>query len=126
MINLGMLDFERGIDILITIQTLSLAFCFVRLYLGPAIPDRTVAFDTISIHAVGILALYGIRIDAPSLLDVAIVTAVLGFLGTTMLARYLERAGTSYYELSQEDVTTTDAERNGNSIPAERGKLQSS
>ena len=87
MLNLSMFDFDRALDILITILTLSLSLCFIRLYIGPDIPDRTVAFDDIAIHAVGILALYGIRIDAASLLDVAIVTAVLGFLGTTMMGR---------------------------------------
>ena len=59
-------------------------------------PNRTVAFDVIAVHAVGMLALFGVRINAPTLVDVAIVTAVLGFLGTTMLARYLERAGPNF------------------------------
>ena len=94
-------DFNRGLDVLITILSISLALCFVRLLLGPSIPNRTVAFDSIAIHAVAILALYAIRIDAPSILDVAIITAVLGFLTTTMLARYLERAAPRYYALRQ-------------------------
>jgi multicomponent Na+:H+ antiporter subunit F len=114
MINLELLTFDVGLEILLTILAFSLTLCFIRLYLGPTVPDRTVAFDTIAIHAVGILALYSIRIDAPSLLDVAIVTAVLGFLGTTMLASYLERAGPRYYEETHrggtivEDVSTVE------------------
>jgi multisubunit Na+/H+ antiporter MnhF subunit len=64
------------------------------------VPNRTVAFDTIAVHAVGIVALFAVRNDAEALLDVAIVTAVLGFLGTTMLARYLERAHTRRVENS--------------------------
>jgi multicomponent Na+:H+ antiporter subunit F len=127
MFNLALFDFERGLDILITIVTLSVTLCFVRLYLGPDIPDRTVAFDTIAIHAVGILALYGIRINAPSLLDVALVTAVLGFLGTTMMARYLERAGSRYYAIEQdEEATRKETEANANAASAGRSELQSS
>ena len=68
-------------------------FCFVRLYIGPDVPNRTVAFDLIALHAVGLIALWAIRNDAPVLLDITLVTAVLGFLGTLVLAHYLERAG---------------------------------
>lgn len=93
------LDFDRILDLLILILAISLAICFVRLYLGPDVPNRTVAFDAIAVHTVSIIALFAIRNDAPSLLDVAIVTVVLGFLGTTMLARYLERQFTLYRDL---------------------------
>ena len=39
-----------------------------------------------------IIALFAMRSDASSLLDAAIITAILGFVGTMMLARYMERA----------------------------------
>lgn len=88
-----MTQIDFFLELMISVLGVSLALCFIRLYRGPDVPNRTVAFDVIAIHAVGILALFSVMIDAPALLDVAIVTAVLGFLGTTMLARYLERAG---------------------------------
>lgn len=91
-----MTQIDFFLEAMITILGISLAVCFIRLSRGPDVPNRTVAFDTIAVHAVGILALFAVMIDAPALLDVAIVTAVLGFLGTTMLARYLERAGARY------------------------------
>jgi multisubunit Na+/H+ antiporter MnhF subunit len=87
------MTFQQALDILIGVLSVSFLLCFIRLYIGPDVPNRTVAFDTIAVHAVGMLALFGVRINAPALVDVAIVTAVLGFLGTTMLARYLERGG---------------------------------
>jgi multisubunit Na+/H+ antiporter MnhF subunit len=97
-------DFVRGLEVLLTLLTLSLALCFVRLFLGPTVPNRTVAFDGIAIHAVAILALFAIRIGAASILDTAIVVAVLGFLGTTVLARYLERTAARYYALTNRGV----------------------
>ena len=97
------MSFDRGIDFLIIALAVSLALCFVRLYLGPNVPNRTAAFDTIAIHAVGILALLSVRDAAPTLLDIAIVTAVLGFLGTTMLASYLERSVRTRGERPQDD-----------------------
>jgi multisubunit Na+/H+ antiporter MnhF subunit len=111
-------DFGFGLDLLITLLTISLALCFIRLFIGPSIPNRTVAFDSIAIHAVAILALYSIGIDAPSILDVAIITAVLGFLGTTMLARYLERSAPRYYALNQ-DRTTVQREVERKIVPIE-------
>lgn len=123
MIDLGF-DFQRGLDVLITILSVSLALCFIRLYLGPSVPNRNVAFDCISVHAVAILALYSIRIGAPSILDVAIVVSVLGFMGTTMMALYLERAGGRYLALRNEQETAQlDIERKV--VEIETGEEQS-
>ena len=80
------------LDVLLSLLGISLLICFIRLYIGPNPPNRTVAFDTIAIHAVGIMALFAIRSDAIVLLDAALITAVLGFVGTMMLARYMERS----------------------------------
>jgi multicomponent Na+:H+ antiporter subunit F len=84
--------FAWSLDGLIVVLTVSLALCFVRLYRGPDVPNRTVAFDLIALHTVGLVALFAIRNEAALLLDIALVTAVLGFLGTVLLARYLEQA----------------------------------
>lgn len=84
--------FTTGIEILILILSISLALCFLRLYRGPDVPNRVVAFDLIAIHAVAIIALFAIEQGAMFLLDVTIITGVLGFLGTVMVARYLEQS----------------------------------
>ena len=52
--------------------------CFIRLYIGPDVPNRTVAFDVIAIHTVAIVALFAIRNHAPYLIDVTIITGVAG------------------------------------------------
>ncbi len=87
-----MSTFDQILEVLILLMTISMAICFIRLFIGPDVPNRTVSFDAIAVHAVGILALYAIVDKASTLIAVAFVTAVLGFLGTTMMARYLERA----------------------------------
>lgn len=84
--------FTVAMDILIALLSVSLALCFVRLYFGPDVPNRTSAFDLTALHAVGLVALFAMRNQAPSLLDITLVTAVLGFLGTVLLARYLEQS----------------------------------
>ena len=77
---------------LMILLSISLLLCFIRLYLGPDVPNRTAAFDLIANHAVGIFALYAVQRHSAILLDGAIVTAVLGFLGAVMLARFLEQS----------------------------------
>ena len=84
--------FSASMEVLITLLCISLLVRFVRLFRGPNPPNRAVAFDLIAIHAVGIIVLFGVRSEALVLLDAAIITAVLGFLGTMMLAHYLERS----------------------------------
>ncbi|GIV68178.1 monovalent cation/H+ antiporter complex subunit F [Caldilinea sp.] len=94
------LDF--WLEVLLAIMAFSLMICFVRLYLGPNPPNRTVAFDTITSHAIGIFALLAMRSKAAALLDAAIVTAVLGFVGTVMLARYIEQSNLQDWESDEE------------------------
>jgi multisubunit Na+/H+ antiporter MnhF subunit len=96
------------LDVLLTLLGISLLICFIRLYLGPNPPNRTVAFDTIAIHAVGFMALFAMRSNAPALLDGALITAVLGFVGTMMLARYMERADLQDWEQERDGPVTGD------------------
>ncbi|MBX3001118.1 MAG: hypothetical protein KF893_21525 [Caldilineaceae bacterium] len=84
--------FGQGIEILIALLVASIILCFIRLVRGPDVADRAVAFDLIAVHAVGIIALFAVRTGSPTLADAAIIIAVLGFLGTVMLARYWEQS----------------------------------
>lgn len=93
---------EIWLDLLLALLGFSLLICFIRLYLGPNPPNRTVAFDTIAIHAVAIIALFAMRSNAPVLLDAAVVTAVLGFVGTMMLARYMEQSNLQDWEADED------------------------
>lgn len=83
--------YQLSLLVLMTLLSVSLLLCFGRLLRGPNLPNRTVAFDLISIHAVGIFVLFAVNSHSYVLLEGAIVTAVLGFLGTMMFARALER-----------------------------------
>lgn len=92
------MSYDLWLMILLSALGISLLLCFVRLYLGPNPPNRTVAFDAIAIHAVGIMALFTMIYDSPALFDAAIIIAVLGFVGTIMFARYMERADLQDWE----------------------------
>lgn len=78
---------------LLIVLSVSVFLTFIRLVLGPTVPDRVIALDLIAMQSVGIVAVYAIGSEQPTLLDVAIVFALIVFLGTVILARYLERGG---------------------------------
>lgn len=75
-----------------------LAVCFVVLALvllirfvkGPSAADRAVAADSIEILTDMALILFALHTGRSIYLDIALVTAVLGFVGTVIIARYLE------------------------------------
>lgn len=75
------------------VLVISLVLTMARLLIGPSIPDRAVAFDMIMIHVVAIGAITAALTNAAILIDAVIVVAVLGFLGTVALARYIEEGG---------------------------------
>lgn len=65
--------------------------CMVRLSIGPTAADRAVALDTINTLVVATMVLLGAAFDLVVLLDVALVYALLSYVGTLYIARYLER-----------------------------------
>jgi len=64
-----------------------------RIVRGPTVFDRIVALDLFAGICLGIIVALAIRFDQPVFLEVAFVIALVGFLGTVALARYLERGG---------------------------------
>jgi len=64
--------------------------CIARMLLGPATPDRLVALDTTSTLAVSVLIVLGALLGQSIFIDVAIVYAIISFVGTLYFAKYLE------------------------------------
>ena len=76
----------------LAVLLISIILALARLVKGPAAADRIVALDLISILIVAFLAAYSIYAGETSFLDVAIGYALIAFLGTVALARFLMRA----------------------------------
>jgi multicomponent Na+:H+ antiporter subunit F len=53
--------------------------------------DRVVALDLIGILSIGLMALYAVETGEALFVDVAIIVALIAFLGTVAFARYLEK-----------------------------------
>ncbi|SFI97573.1 monovalent cation/H+ antiporter complex subunit F [Jannaschia pohangensis] len=62
-----------------------------RLIKGPSLPDRVVALDTMTVLIVSFCGLFALDTGSTAYLDVAVVLALIGFLATVALARFVER-----------------------------------
>lgn len=70
---------------------LSLAFNVYRLARGPSLPDRVLALDTLYMNTIALLVLLGIGFDTQRFFEAALVIALLGFISTIALAKYIAR-----------------------------------
>jgi multicomponent Na+:H+ antiporter subunit F len=65
--------------------------CLARMVKGPTAPDRAVALDTAVTVTTALLVLAGYALHRRIYLDVSLVYALLTFVGSVAIARYLER-----------------------------------
>lgn len=77
----------------ICIVTVAFLLAFVRLLVGPSLPDRVVAMDLMATVGSGGISLYAMVTDHYLLMDAVMVISLVYFLGTIAFAYYLEREG---------------------------------
>ena len=65
--------------------------CMIRLVLGPSTGDRILALDTMVINALGLVILLGIHQGVRIYFEVSLLIAMLGFVSTVALARFILR-----------------------------------
>lgn len=68
---------------------LALLVSVVRIIIGPTLADRVLALDLMTVVAMGFVGALAIRTGQMLYLDIAIALALLGFLATIALARYV-------------------------------------
>ncbi|MBN2067017.1 MAG: cation:proton antiporter [Candidatus Diapherotrites archaeon] len=64
--------------------------CLARVVLGKTIADRVVAVDTINTQLVAALVVLGAAFSQISFIDIAVIYAMLAFVSTLYIAKYLE------------------------------------
>lgn len=71
--------------------TLAAILNVYRLIKGPDAPDRVLALDTLYINAIALIILLGMALGTRLYMESALLIAVMGFVGTVALAKYLKR-----------------------------------
>lgn len=69
----------------------ALVLNFWRLFAGPSLPDRILALDTMAINTIALLVLLGIHQNLTEFFEAALLIAMMGFIGTVALCKYLLR-----------------------------------
>ena len=68
-------------------------FHLIRIIRGPSVWDRLLGLNLFSITMIVLMVLYALIHDLGYLLDIAIVYALLGFIGTAFIARFIQGKG---------------------------------
>jgi multicomponent Na+:H+ antiporter subunit F len=74
-----------------TLAGAAFLLALTRFILGPTSADRVVAFDSLTIVSITGIVLAALAEGRGIYLDVALVYALLSFLGVIVVARYIER-----------------------------------
>lgn len=64
---------------------------FYRLMRGPSLPDRILALDTLAVNVIALIVLFDLWTGNPINFEAALLLAVLGFVSTVALAKYVLR-----------------------------------
>ncbi|HWM83754.1 K+/H+ antiporter subunit F [Pseudorhodoplanes sp.] len=70
---------------------LAMACATVRILIGPRAQDRVLALDALYVSGMLLMLTFGIRTGSVIYFDVALLIAVLGFVGTAAFAKFLMR-----------------------------------
>ncbi len=80
-----------AIPLAFALLALALLLNLWRLLRGPDLPDRILALDTLYINSIALLVLFGIHLDTAFYFEAALLIAMMGFVGTVAVAKYLLR-----------------------------------
>ena len=84
-----MLDFI--LPVAFSMVAIALLLNLYRLLVGPSMPDRILALDTLSINSITILIMLSLYLDNVLYFEAALLIAVMGFVGTVALSKYILR-----------------------------------
>lgn len=82
---------EAALGIAVWVVGAASVLSLIRLLIGPDIPDRILALDTLYVNTIALVVLFGLRQGSMLYFEAALLIAVMGFIGTIALSKYLLR-----------------------------------
>ena len=76
---------------ILPVLSISLVLVFIRFIKGPGVVDRVIALDLLITIGISIIAMYSVINNQPTFLDIAMILALIAFLGTVAFSYYLQR-----------------------------------
>ncbi len=75
----------------VIILILTVFLCLYRVLAGPGWENRLIAVNTIGTKTIVVLVLIGLIYERPLFLDISIVYAMINFISTLAIAKYLRK-----------------------------------
>jgi multicomponent K+:H+ antiporter subunit F len=75
----------------LALLVVAMGLALVRLLRGPSAQDRVVAFDCLTIDGMLVMLTLGLAYRSSTYLEAALLVALVGFVGTTAMAKFLLR-----------------------------------
>ena len=66
-----------------------MAMALARAVIGPSVYDRILAVNTFGTLTVALIAVFGFLTDRPEFLDISLVYALINFIGTVAVTKYV-------------------------------------
>lgn len=85
-----MIEIEPTYLVVLSLLLLAIVLCIIRVVKGPTAPDRVVGLDTINTIVVVGMVVFGLATKNVIYIDVAIIYALLSYISTLFIAKYLE------------------------------------
>ncbi|NWN83117.1 MAG: K+/H+ antiporter subunit F [Halomonas sp.] len=82
---------EVALWISLALVVAAMALNVYRLTIGPDMPDRLLALDTMYINSIALIVLLGLWLDTKTYFESALLIAMLGFISTVAVCKYLLR-----------------------------------
>ena len=82
---------ETAISLAMGLFVLAWLLNLGRLIFGRSLPDRVLALDTMYINSIALIVLYGIQQDSKLYFEAAMLIALIGFVSTVAVAKYVTR-----------------------------------
>jgi multicomponent Na+:H+ antiporter subunit F len=76
---------------MVILLSLSMVAFIYRLIIGPSVPDRVVALDSLGVALIAMIGLISILADTSFFLDIILLLAILAFIGTVAFSKFLEK-----------------------------------
>ena len=83
-------NFNTEYLIVLGFLLLAIAMIIIRVIKGPTAPDRVVGLDTLNTIVIVSMVIFGVAAGSVIYIDVAIVYALLSYISTLFIAKYLE------------------------------------
>lgn len=80
-----------AVTVALHVVALAMLLSLWRLLRGPSVADRILALDTLYINTLALLILFGMRLESAIYFEAALIIAMLGFVGTVILSKYVIR-----------------------------------